>query len=70
MRHEVNNLKMPKGGPRISEEVIKDFEKWISFGAYDPRDTPLPLNNSQKKHRGKKSEKKESYGGVFSPSKK
>jgi hypothetical protein len=28
---------------------------------------PLPLNNSQKKLLGKKSEKKESYGGVFSP---
>jgi hypothetical protein len=40
MRHEVNNLKMPKGGPQISKEVIKDFEKWISSGAYDPRDTP------------------------------
>ena len=31
---------MPKGGPRISEQVIKDFEKWISTGAHDPRQTP------------------------------
>ena len=40
MKHEISDLKMPKGGPRISEQVIKDFEKWISTGAHDPRQTP------------------------------
>ena len=31
---------MPKGGPKISKEIIKDFESWISAGAFDPRDKP------------------------------
>ena len=40
MKHEISNLKMPKGGPKISKEIIKDFESWISAGAFDPRDKP------------------------------
>ncbi|MDG1325544.1 MAG: DUF1549 domain-containing protein, partial [Opitutales bacterium] len=40
MSHEINNLKMPKGGPKLSDSVVRDFEKWISDGAYDPREKP------------------------------
>ena len=31
---------MPKGGPKITDNIIKDFESWISAGAFDPRDKP------------------------------
>ena len=27
MGHQIRSLKMPKGGPKLSPEVIKDFEK-------------------------------------------
>ncbi|MBT3666641.1 MAG: DUF1553 domain-containing protein [Opitutae bacterium] len=40
MRHEINNLKMPKGGPKLSDSVVRDFEQWISDNAYDPREKP------------------------------
>ena len=40
MKHEINNLKMPKGGPKITDKIIQDFESWISKGAFDPRDVP------------------------------
>ena len=40
MRHEINNLNMPKGGPKLADSIVKDFEKWISNGAYDPREKP------------------------------
>ena len=40
MKHELSNLKMPKGGPKITDEIIKDFESWISAGAFDPRIRP------------------------------
>ncbi|GDY07409.1 hypothetical protein LBMAG52_08950 [Planctomycetia bacterium] len=38
LRHEVDGLKMPKGGAKLSSTVIADFEKWIAMGAPDPRD--------------------------------
>ncbi|MBR9802746.1 DUF1553 domain-containing protein [bacterium] len=37
LRHEVDGMEMPSGGPKLSDEVIADFEKWISLGAPDPR---------------------------------
>lgn len=40
MKHEISDLKMPKGGPKITDKIIKDFESWISTGAFDPRDKP------------------------------
>ncbi len=40
LRHEVDGLKMPQGGPKLSKAVISDFEKWIAMGAPDPRDKP------------------------------
>ncbi len=38
LRHEVDGMKMPKGGAKLSNAVIADFEKWIAMGAPDPRD--------------------------------
>ncbi|MBL8815559.1 MAG: DUF1553 domain-containing protein [Planctomyces sp.] len=40
LRHEIEGLKMPDGGPRLTDAVINDFVKWIDLGAYDPRETP------------------------------
>ena len=40
LRHEVDGLKMPQGGPKLSKAVISDFERWITMGAPDPRDKP------------------------------
>ena len=37
IRHEVKELKMPKGGPKLSSLVIGNFETWIMMGAPDPR---------------------------------
>jgi len=37
LRHEVEGLEMPSSGPKLSDEIIADFEKWISLGAPDPR---------------------------------
>ena len=37
IRHEDPDMKMPKGGPKLSPEVIADFEKWVIDGAADPR---------------------------------
>ncbi|MDP6677565.1 MAG: DUF1553 domain-containing protein [Verrucomicrobiota bacterium] len=37
IRHEDPDVKMPKGGPKLSPEVIADFEKWVVDGAPDPR---------------------------------
>ena len=40
LKHEIKDLKMPKGGPKLMPNVIADFEKWISRGAFDPRLEP------------------------------
>ncbi|MEM7478237.1 MAG: DUF1549 domain-containing protein [Planctomycetota bacterium] len=40
MRHEIAGLEMPEGGPRLSDEVIADFDAWLKSGAPDPRDNP------------------------------
>jgi len=37
IRHKNKELKMPKDGPKLSSEVIANFEKWIAMGAPDPR---------------------------------
>ncbi len=39
MRHE-RELRMPQDGPKLSEQVIADFERWVTNGAFDPRVTP------------------------------
>lgn len=38
IRHEHDDLKMPKAGAKLQPNVIADFEKWINHGANDPRD--------------------------------
>jgi mono/diheme cytochrome c family protein len=40
IRHAHDDLKMPKNGAKLDDEVIADFEKWIADGAPDPRDAP------------------------------
>jgi hypothetical protein len=40
IRYENKDVAMPpkKGGGKLADEVIKDFEKWVQMGAPDPRD--------------------------------
>jgi hypothetical protein len=40
IRHEHEDMKMPKNGAKLDDKVIADFERWIRAGAADPRDTP------------------------------
>jgi len=40
IRHEKEDLKMPKAGAKLTEAAIADFAKWINSGAPDPRDKP------------------------------
>lgn len=40
MRHDFEDLRMPKNGPRLEKQVLADFTKWIEMGAPDPRDKP------------------------------
>ena len=40
LRHEIPELEMPQDGAKLSEEVVRDFYKWIAMGAPDPRDEP------------------------------
>ena len=38
IRHEDDDMKMPKDGAKFTDKVIADFAKWINDGAFDPRD--------------------------------
>ena len=38
--HVIPNLKMPRGGPKLTDQAIEDFKEWIADGAYDPRKNP------------------------------
>ena len=38
LRHEIDGLEMPEGGPKLDDSIIADIERWIANGAYDPRD--------------------------------
>ena len=38
IRHEHDDLKMPKAGAKLDDKVIADFERWVNDGAPDPRD--------------------------------
>jgi len=40
IRHERDDLQMPKSGAKLDEHVIDDFRRWIAMGAPDPRDGP------------------------------
>ncbi len=38
IRHDDSKLKMPKDGPKLSEDVVTAFSDWIRMGLPDPRD--------------------------------
>jgi hypothetical protein len=40
MRHQIDGLEMPAGGPELEPAVIARIETWIADGAADPRDRP------------------------------
>ncbi|MCB1209200.1 MAG: DUF1549 domain-containing protein, partial [Verrucomicrobiales bacterium] len=40
IKHQHEDLKMPKGGAKLDDKVIADFEQWIRDGAVDPRNNP------------------------------
>jgi len=40
IRHETDDLKMPKSRAKLEDSVITDFERWVRLGAPDPRDAP------------------------------
>ena len=40
IRHEDQDLAMPKAGAKLDDKVIADFVQWINDGAVDPRDKP------------------------------
>lgn len=40
IRHEIEDLKMPKNGAKLDARILDDFREWIAMGAPDPRDTP------------------------------
>ncbi|MSU51322.1 MAG: DUF1553 domain-containing protein [Opitutus sp.] len=40
IRHESEDLMMPKSGAKLEPAVIADFERWVRMGAPDPRDAP------------------------------
>jgi mono/diheme cytochrome c family protein len=45
IRYANKDTAMPpqKSGGKLSEEIIKDFEKWVQMGAPDPRDGPAKV---------------------------
>jgi len=40
IRHEIEDLKMPKNGAKLDPSILEDFREWIARGAPDPRDAP------------------------------
>jgi len=40
LRHELEGLEMPSGRPKLADQVIQDFTRWIESGAVDPRGEP------------------------------
>jgi hypothetical protein len=40
LRYDKHDLQMPPSG-KLSDSVLANFEKWISMGAQDPRNSPL-----------------------------
>ena len=67
MRHGINNLKMPKGGPKLPDSIIMDFEKWISNGAYDPREKPPTAEEFAKETSWEKIREKRKLWWSFQP---
>ncbi len=46
LRHEVEGLEMPEDGPKLSDQQIADFEKWIAIGCRPIRVTSRPVLRS------------------------
>jgi len=67
MKHQISNLKMPKGGPKITDKIIKDFENWISEGAFDPRDIPPTAEQFAQETSWEKIRKKRKEWWSFQP---
>lgn len=40
LKHEHEDLKMPKNGAKLDAKAVAGFEQWIREGAPDPRDAP------------------------------
>ncbi len=40
IRHDDEDLTMPKSGAKLDRAIIQDFTQWIAMGAPDPRDSP------------------------------
>ncbi len=40
IRHEDEDLAMPKSGAKLDDAIVNDFVRWIQIGAPDPRDQP------------------------------
>tara|TARA_R110002096_G_scaffold24760_2_gene77908 strand:- start:2932 stop:6723 length:3792 start_codon:yes stop_codon:yes gene_type:complete len=40
IRHEFEDLEMPKAGVMLDDAIIADFVQWVNMGAPDPRDAP------------------------------
>jgi hypothetical protein len=49
IRYENKDVAMPpkKAGGKLSDDVIKDFEKWVQMGAPDPRDGAAKVATKQ-----------------------
>jgi len=48
IRHE-EHIEMPANAPKLSDAIIRDFERWVKMGAPDPRDTRPTKENLEKK---------------------
>ena len=48
IRHEDPAVTMPLGGKKLAPEVIAAFERWVSMGAPDLRDTPASAPVAEK----------------------
>lgn len=49
LRHEIEDLEMPKDGAKIDSGVVDDFVFWISKGAQDPRVRAPEFNKEENK---------------------
>ncbi|MEM7235361.1 MAG: DUF1549 domain-containing protein [Planctomycetota bacterium] len=48
LRHDRDDLRMPKDGPKLDAEVIANFERWVKLGAPDPRVEAPSLESLEK----------------------
>jgi hypothetical protein len=44
IRHDDEDLKMPRAGAKLDDPIVRDFVKWVKMGAPDPRDNPPSAN--------------------------